>query len=63
MLPFENEVAFYIQETGNHVLYRVSPIFLDDNLVASGVTIEGYSVEDDGKAFVSMYIYIMFNPE
>ena len=58
MLPFENEVAFYIQETGNHVLYRVSPIFLDDNLVASGVTIEGYSVEDDGKGICfNVYIY------
>lgn len=48
MLPFENMVADYIQETSNHVLYRVTPIFEGDNLVASGVLMEGYSVEDKG---------------
>jgi len=58
MLPFENEVADYILKTGNHVLYRVSPIFLEENLVASGVTIEGYSVEDEGKGICfNVYIY------
>jgi len=49
MLPFENMVADYVKETGNHVLYRVTPIFEGYNLVASGVLLEAYSVEDDGE--------------
>lgn len=48
MLPFENQVADYVQQTGNHVLYRVTPVFENDNLLASGVLMEGYSVEDSG---------------
>jgi DNA-entry nuclease len=48
MLPFENMVADYIKETGNHVLYRVTPVFSGDNLVASGVQMEAKSVEDNG---------------
>ena len=48
MLPFENMVADYVKETDNHVLYRVMPIFTGDNLVADGVLMEGYSVEDEG---------------
>lgn len=48
MLPFENMTADYIKETGNHVLYRVTPVFEGDNLVASGVLMEGESVEDRG---------------
>ena len=48
MLPFENIVADYVKETDNHVLYRVTPIFTGDNLVADGVLMEGYSVEDEG---------------
>lgn len=48
MLPFENMVADYVKETNNHVLYRVTPIFDGDNLVANGVLMEGYSVEDSG---------------
>ena len=48
MLPFENQVADYVQQTGNHVLYRATPIFEGDNLLASGVLMEGYSVEDSG---------------
>lgn len=48
MLPFENMVADYVQETNNHVLYRVTPIFEGDNLLADGVMMEGYSVEDNG---------------
>lgn len=48
MLPFENEIAEYIKETRNHVLYRVTPIFEDDNLVASGVQLEAQSIEDSG---------------
>jgi len=49
MLPFENMVADYIKETDNHVLYRVTPIFDGDNLVASGVLMEAESVEDKGE--------------
>lgn len=56
MLPFENMVADYIDETENHVLYRVTPIFKDDNLLASGVQMEAYSVEDKGKG-VSFNVY------
>lgn len=48
MLPFENMVADYVQETNCHVLYRVTPIFEGSNLLASGVLMEGYSVEDGG---------------
>ena len=49
MLPFEDEVADYVDDTGNHVLYRVTPIFEDDDMVAIGVQMEAYSVEDDGR--------------
>ena len=49
MLPFENMVADYVKETGNHVLYRVTPDFAGDNLVCSGVYIEAFSVEDRGE--------------
>ena len=48
MLPFENQVAEYVKETGNHVLYRVTPQFSGNNLVADGVLMEAYSVEDSG---------------
>jgi len=48
MLPFENMVADYVKETGNHVLYRVTPLFEGDNLLANGVLMEAYSVEDEG---------------
>ncbi len=49
MLPFENMVADYVKETGNHVLYRVTPVFTGDNLVADGVLMEALSVEDHGE--------------
>ena len=49
MLPFENMVADYVQETDFHVLYRVTPIFEGSNLLASGVLMEGYSVDDEGE--------------
>ncbi len=49
MLPFENMVDDYIEETGNHVMYRVTPVFEDDDLVARGVQMEAYSVEDKGE--------------
>ncbi len=48
MLPFENMVADYVKETNNHVMYRVTPIYQGDNLVAEGVLMEAYSVEDEG---------------
>lgn len=59
MLPFENKVADYIEEKPeNHVLYRVTPVFQENNLVASGVQIEAYSIEDNGKGVCfNVYIY------
>lgn len=58
MLPFENMVADYIKETGNHVLYRVTPVFEGDNLVASGVQMEALSVEDEGDGICyNVYCY------
>lgn len=58
MLPFENQVADYIKKTNNHVLYRVTPIFIGNNLVASGVQIEAESVEDKGENIkFNVYIY------
>ena len=57
MLPFENQVADYIKDTGNHVLYRVTPIFEGNNLVASGVLMEAYSVEDAG-AGITFCVYV-----
>ena len=49
MLPFEEQVAKYLDENDNHVLYRVTPVFTGKNLVADGVLMEAYSVEDKGK--------------
>ena len=49
MLPFENMVADYVKETNNHVMYRVTPIYSGENLVADGVKMEAYSVEDNGE--------------
>lgn len=58
MLPFENMVDDYIEETGNHVLYRVTPIFKDNELVARGVTMEAWSVEDKGEGICfNVYCY------
>ena len=56
MLPFENQVADYVKETGNHVLYRVTPLYDGADLVAKGVLMEGRSVEDGG-AGVSYCVY------
>ena len=52
MLPFENMTADYIKETGNHVLYRVTPMFDGNDLVAKGVLIEAKSVEDNGEGIL-----------
>ena len=58
MLPFENEVAEYVRNTKNHVLYKVTPIFEEENLVASGVQIEAESVEDKGEGVeFNVYVY------
>lgn len=58
MLPFENLVADYVTETGNHVLYRVTPIFEGDNLLASGVLMEAESVEDHGESILfCVFVY------
>ena len=57
MLPFENMVADYIKETDHHVRYRVTPIYKGDNLVASGVQMEGESVEDQGES-ISFNVYV-----
>jgi len=58
MLPFENMVADYVKETENHVLYRVTPIFEGDNLVADGVLMEAMSVEDKGDGILfCVYCY------
>lgn len=58
MLPFENMVDDYVDETNNHVLYRVTPIYEDDNLVASGVLMEALSVEDGGDGICfNVYCY------
>lgn len=58
MLPFENEVAEYVEETDNHVLMRVTPIYDGVSLVASGVQMEAKSVEDDGKGVeFNVYCY------
>lgn len=58
MLPYENQVADYVKSTGHHVLYRVTPIFEGDNLVADGVLMEGASVEDKGRGVCfCVYVY------
>ena len=58
MLPFENMVADYIRETGNHVMYRVTPLYEGDNLLASGVVMEAMSIEDRGEGICfNVYCY------
>ena len=60
MLPFENMVAAYIEETDNHVMYRVTPIFTENNLLADGVQMEAFSVEDNGKGIsFNVFVYNM----
>ena len=56
MLPFEIQVADYVKSTGNHVLYRVRPIFKGNDLVARGVQMEAQSVEDGGEG-ISFNVY------
>lgn len=58
MLEYENKVAKYIKETGNHVLYRVTPVYQGNNLLASGIEMEAKSIEDNGSGIkFNIYIY------
>lgn len=58
MLPFENMVAEYVDETGNHVLYRITPIYEGSNLIAAGVQMEAISVEDEGEGVCfNVFVY------
>ena len=58
MLPFENMVADYVKETGNHVMYRVTPLYKGNNLLANGVQMEAYSVEDNGDGICfNVFVY------
>ena len=58
MLPFENMVADYVKETKGHVLYRVTPVFYQDELVARGIKMEGWSVEDNGESVCfNVFVY------
>ena len=59
MLDTEDAITEYVKDTGNHVLYRVTPVFQDDELVARGVRMEGYSIEDNGKGIC--FDYYAFN--
>ena len=62
MIDFENKVADYIKSTNNHVLYRVTPVYKDDNLLATGVIIEAKSVEDNGKGILfNVFVYNIQN--
>ncbi len=58
MLPFENMIADYVKETCNHVVYKVTPVFEGDELIARGVILEAKSVEDDGEGIMfNVYVY------
>ena len=58
MLEYENKVASYVKKTNNHVMYRVTPVYDGDNLVAKGVIMEGYSVEDSGSGIeFNIFVY------
>lgn len=58
MLEYENKIVSYIKETENHVLYRVTPIYKYNELVARGINLEAYSIEDNGKGIrFNIYIY------
>ncbi len=58
MLDYENKVSKYIKETGNHVLYRVTPVYQGNNLLVSGIQMEAKSIEDNGSGIkFNIYIY------
>lgn len=56
MLPFENYVAAYVEDSENHVRYRITPLFMGDELLARGIFMEAYSIEDDGELQFHVYI-------
>lgn len=60
MLPFENMIADYVKETGNHVLYRVTPVFEGEEMVARGVQMEAWSIEDNGEG-ICFHVYAYNN--
>jgi len=58
MMEFEDKVANYVKKTGNHVLYRATPVYVGDNMLASGIQLEAYSIEDRGKGICfNVYLY------
>ncbi len=57
MLPFENRIASYVRQTGNHVLYRVTPLYREDDLVCRGIQLEACSVEDSGEG-LKFHVFI-----
>ncbi len=57
MLPFENQVSEYVRKTGNHVLYRVTPVFKENNLVADGALMEAWSLEDNGRLHFNVFVH------
>ena len=58
MLPYENRIIYYIQDTGNHVMYRVTPVYREGELLARGVHMEARSVEDGGRGILfNVYCY------
>lgn len=57
MEPYENKVAKYVKETGNHVLYKATPVYVAENAMASGVQLEAYSIEDNGELSFNVYLY------
>ena len=57
MLPFENEIASFIRETGKHVLYRASPLYNGSELVARGIELEAWSLEDQGRG-VCFHVFV-----
>lgn len=62
MLDYENQVADYIRTTGNHVMYRITPVFIDDELMCRGILMEGYSVEDKGYGISFCVFYYNVQP-
>lgn len=62
MLEHENDVAEYIRSTGNHVMYRVTPVFVENELVCRGLLMEGYSVEDAGDGICFCVYYYNVQP-
>ena len=61
MIEYEEKVGNYIRRTKNHVLYRVTPIFDNDNLIAKGIQMEALSIEDEGKGIkFNIFVYNVY---